>query len=493
MRKLLFSIVAVFLFCALSSCRLPISSLDLNIPFEMTEADRDAQSGSDSGTEKDFCADSWRDSESEDDIRVENETVNDADREEEDSSESSDIIPEPVRRPISIDTIERIVGDRAESFTVGEDRYDIDCKAYRVSDATIADYRWVISELKNEYMRLYTDNGEKGIDGACYQSTFYDEAYTVNVTLYERVGELYLTVEKYRPLSEFQIAPETAVKGTRTTFHMPEMPTVDGSYKFGECEIFRLSNGHFVIVDGAQEFSAEPTVEYLESLTPNGAIPVVDAWFLTHAHPDHAYCVWGIGRDSDLVKRIRVEGFYYTLPDDEGMRRESDYDDLMLQVSNIREALGNFRNSNGLVTAQYKLHGGMRFYFGELEVQVLFTQDQIRPEEYGNKFNDTSTSFKFIVHTEGKDDTTFLIMGDASEAICKKLMKMYQAETLHTTYFQSLHHGNNDCPEFFRYIKPDYLNYTYKSDKKGKDKAGYKYLELTCKGVNCSPCVIEIK
>ena len=312
------------------------------------------------------------------------------------------------------------------------------------------------------------------------------------MTYYSRTKDLYLTVEKYRPLSPYQIAPTAVAKGTGTVFHMPEMPTVNGSYKFGECEIFQLSNGHFVIVDGAQEFSAEPTVEYLENLTPDNEIPIVDAWFLTHAHPDHSYCIWGIGRDEGLVSRIEVEGFYYTWPNDEGMKKESDYSGLMTQVSNVNGAFEKFRGTDGSVTPRYKLHGGMRFYFDELEVQVLFTQDQIRPSEYGNGFNDTSTSFKFIVHTQGYDDTTFLIMGDASSAICKKLMKMYTADTLHTTFFQSLHHGSNDCLEFFEYIKPDYLNYTHKSDEKGKNKAGYKYLASTCKDVFYSPKVIEI-
>lgn len=409
------------------------------------------------------------------------------DNEKQDDSEDN-----PQKEPFKKEDITALIGTTTAKYTVGEDRYDIACDAYHRKNATLEDYRTLVTGLQEKSLTIYTNNGENGIDGACYQTTLFDASYTVNVTYYSRTKDLYLTVEKYRPLSPYQIAPTAIAKVTGTVFHMPEMPTVNGSYKFGECEIFQLSNGHFVIVDGAQEFSAEPTVEYLESLTPDNQIPIVDAWFLTHAHPDHSYCVWGIGRDEKLVSRIKVEGFYYTWPNDEGMKKESDYNDLMTQVSNINGALEKFKDTDGSVTPRYKLHGGMRFYFDELEVQVLFTQDQIRPSEYGNGFNDTSTSFKFIVHTQGYDDTTFLIMGDASSAICKKLMKMYTANTLHTTFFQSLHHGSNDCLEFFEYIQPDYLNYTHKSDEKGKNKAGYKYLASTCKGVNFSPKVIEI-
>lgn len=390
------------------------------------------------------------------------------------------------------DDAKELMGANALAYTVGEDKYDLDCKAYLLKSSSMDAYRSLVSRLESKGLAKYCENGSNGINGECFQTTLYNSEYTVNITFYSRMGELYMTVEKYRALSPFAIAPSAVEQGTDTVFHMPEMPTVNGSYKFGECEIFELSNGHFVIVDGAQEFSAEPTVEYLENLTENGEVPIVDAWFLTHAHPDHSYCIWGIGRDENLVKRIRVEGFYYTWPNDEGMRRESDYSGLLEQVANVNGALENFRTSNGEVSPRYKLHGGMRFYFNELEVQVLFTQDQMMPSEYGNGFNDSSTSFKFVVHTKDKADTTFLIMGDASDALCKKLMAKYEATTLHTTFFQSLHHGNNDSLTFFKYINPDYLNYTHKSDEKGKNKSGYKYLASTCKAVYCSPQIIKI-
>ena len=381
------------------------------------------------------------------------------------------------------------VGTDITTFTVGEDRYDIDCDAYLLKSKTLSDYNTLVTKLLETSLERYTDNGENGIEGECYQTTLYDSDYTVNVTFYTKTGELYMTVEDYRSLSPYQLAPTTAVKGTTTSFHMPELPTVNGSFKFGECEVFQLSSGHFIIVDGAQEFGAEPIVNYLYELT-GGEMPIVDAWFITHAHPDHAYLIWGIGRDPEIVNRIRVDGFYYTWPNDKGVRRESDYSGLQAQIANVNGAMESFRDTDGNVTAKYKLHGGMRFYFGELEAQVLFTQDQIMPSEY-NSFNDSSTSYKFIVRMEDALDVTFLMMGDASSALCKKIMKLYSADTLHTTFFQSLHHGYNDCFEFFKYIRPDYLNYTYKSEM-GSGKAGYEYLKSTCKAVFCQPLAINL-
>ena len=44
--------------------------------------------------------------------------------------------------------------------------------------------------------------------------------------------------------------------------------------------------------------------------------------------------------------------------------------------------------------------------------------------------------------------------------ICNRLMEYYSKSTLHCTFFQSLHHGGNDVPDFFKYVAPDYLIYT---------------------------------
>ena len=220
-------------------------------------------------------------------------------------------------------------------------------------------------------------------------------------------------------------------------------------------------------------------VEYLENIVGEGNTPIVDAWFFTHAHPDHIYCAWGIGRDDDLVGRIKVNGFYYTWPNDSGVRRESDYEGLVEQIGNLNNVIGNFCGEDGNVTPTYKLHGGMIFYIDELKVEILLTQDQLMPNEYQGGFNDSSTSFKFTVYSEGGEETTFLIMGDAHRGVCTKLTDKYDYDTLHTNFFTSLHHGNNDISEFFQFICPDYLIYTHNKHNKS-NSAGYTWLENNC-------------
>lgn len=375
-------------------------------------------------------------------------------------------------------------------YTVGEDTYDLDCYAFRFDNTEQSDFKKAVNALIDNDFTLYATNGDGGINGLCYQATLYNSVFTVNVSRYERTGETYITVEKFRAVSPLQIKPETQIYGTNTVFHEPKHPNNNkGAYAFGEMDIFQLSNKHFVIVDGAQEYSSEMLVEYLENIVGEGNTPIIDAWFFTHAHPDHIYCAWGIGRDEDLVDRIKVNGFYYTWPTDEGVRRESDYDGLVKQIGNLNSVFENFRNDSGEVTPRYKIHAGMTFYTGELKAEVLMTQDQIMPSEYQNGFNDSSTSYKFTIYHEGGEESTFLIMGDAFTPVCNKLMEKYDYETLHTTFFTSLHHGINDVPLFFAFIAPEYIIYTHTNKS---NKSGYKWLDSNCKGVFVAPAVIEL-
>lgn len=342
-----------------------------------------------------------------------------------------------------------IGGTLSDPFIVGEDRFDLDCDAYLISDTTLQMFKDYVASLKKHGFTLHADNGADGIDGMCYQATLYNNDQAVNVTYYEKAKKTYVTVEALRDLSPNQKPQDFSsqvIKDQQVSLYMAPLKA------FGESMIFQLANGHFVIVDGAQEKNSELTVEYLVENAPAGQKPVVDAWVFTHAHPDHIYCAMGIGSNADWVNKIVVEGFYYTWPNDAGVRKEAHYADLCNQISTTAAALKNFKNAAGEVTPQYKIHGGQRYYFTGLEIQVLSTQDQLFPEEYRGGFNDSSTSYRFIF-----GDQDFLIMGDAHHPVCTRLMEFYDTKTLSPTFFQSLHHTGNDVPDFFKYIDPQYF------------------------------------
>ena len=188
-----------------------------------------------------------------------------------------------------------------------------------------------------------------------------------------------------------------------------------------------------------------------------------------------------IGSDPDLVERVIVNGFYYTWPIDAGFRKDSDYVDFMVEsMAKFYPDLDNYRDENGDVTPRYKLHAGMAFYISEIKIDILMTQDQVMPNEYTGGFNDSSTAYKLTIHSKYGAETTFLMLGDSHNGVCNKLMGKYSYDVLHTNFFMSLHHGGNDCTNFFKFICPDYLIYT--SGSKVTSKTGYAWLNANCLG-----------
>ncbi|MBO4213324.1 MAG: hypothetical protein J5894_04335 [Clostridia bacterium] len=360
-------------------------------------------------------------------------------------------------------------GTLSSEYKVGEARYDIDSFARKYTETTDEDFEDYIAILG---ANGYTCHATNDIDGECYQATYYNNEYTVNVAYYAITGETFITAEQKGTLSELQIAPAKQVTSDETIYVSPRLA------EFGECDIFKLSNGHFVVIDGAQKSNAELLIQTLEAYTDGDEKPVVDAWFFTHAHDDHVGACMEIANDPELVERVIVNGFYYTWPIDAGFRKESDYVDFMEAVQKF-SGLVNFRDENDDVTPIYKLHAGMAFYLCDIKVDILLTQDQIMPNEYLGGFNDSSTAFKVTIYTEGAGESTFLILGDAHNGVCNKLMGKYSYDVLHTNFFMSLHHGNNNCEAFFKFIAPDYLIYTSGSKH---TTSGYAWLNANCLG-----------
>ena len=360
-------------------------------------------------------------------------------------------------------------GTLTREYKVGEAKYDIDSFARSYSGTTYEDFDSYLSYLG---ANGYTCHATNDIDGECCQATYYNDEYTVNVAYYAITGETFITAEQKGALSELQKAPAVQVVSDETIYISPRLA------EFGECDIFKLSNGHFIIIDSAQKSNANLLIETLEEYA-GGETPIVDAWFFTHAHDDHVGACVYIGNDPELSERVIVNGFYYTWPTDAGFRKESDYIDFMEAVKKF-SGLSNFRDEDGDVTPIYKLHAGMAFYISEIKVDILMMQDQIMPSEYAGGFNDSSTAFKVTVYTEGGNESTFLILGDAHNGVCNKLMGKYSYDVLHTNFFMSLHHGGNDCTNFFKFICPDYLIYT--SGSKVTSKTGYAWLNANCLG-----------
>ncbi len=238
------------------------------------------------------------------------------------------------------------------------------------------------------------------------------------------------------------------------SMHVSEM------YNWGNSILFKLSNGHFVMNDGATDDDLPYLLDYMESLT-GGEIPVVDAWFFSHLHWDHACVVRPFIDHPEWRERIRVNGFYFSEPSD----AVKDLDKgVYNEIPDIKKAIGLLTTENGETPQIYRLQTGQRYFFSGMTAEVMLAQEQLPLSSYyrtykeGYKdnpskaygyvdgFNGSSTWLRFNI---GSQDV--LIAGDSYFAGMEKMMACYDESMLDFDVFFAPHHGFNTWNAFTDY------------------------------------------
>ena len=191
----------------------------------------------------------------------------------------------------------------------------VDKEGIRVGEAgDYGDNNHVISvdggglNLYQEYLNMfqeagfekYVDNGENGLNNSVYTTTFTSDKYVLTISHVVNIDKTYISVSDVRPLSEHLFYKEEYIadvkQGAQTKLHMMEM------YDFGNSFVYQLKNGHFIIEDGGTEKDAPYLLDFLESLTDEGEKPVIEAWFVSHAHSDHVGALWAIAKNKGYSK-----------------------------------------------------------------------------------------------------------------------------------------------------------------------------------------------
>ena len=140
-----------------------------------------------------------------------------------------------------------------------------------------------------------------------------------------------------------------------------------------------------------------------------------------------------------IAERIIVEGVYFNEKANSGETVEQ----------GIR-GMQNCRTSTGEVTPIYRPQTGQRYYFSDITIDVLHTQEQLPEEEYRGGFNESSTWLLYTI--EGQ---TFLHGGDAGRGAIEVVKGTYDKELLKFDIMATFHHGQNVYDSFV-----DYFDYT---------------------------------
>ncbi|MBQ9545342.1 MAG: MBL fold metallo-hydrolase [Clostridia bacterium] len=222
-------------------------------------------------------------------------------------------------------------------------------------------------------------------------------------------------------------------------------------YYWGDNYVVQLKNGHFIIVDGATDYELSYLLDFLEEMAPEGEKPVVEAWMNTHLHYDH-FCVFRpFIKNPDWVDRVVVEAVYFNEPSDavKGHPQESasHYASIQEQISGIRQAISMLHDSNGNTPVIYRPYIGQRYYFCDITVDIMLSQEMIPCDEYTGGFNDSSNFYMFTM-----DGQKFLEGGDGHRACMKFLMNAYDKEDIQCDFFSALHHGSNTWTDFTAWV-----------------------------------------
>lgn len=340
-------------------------------------------------------------------------------------------------------------GNAGDALDVGMGNYQL-C----IDAATMYDYRSCLDAYLEHGFQSYVNNGARGLQNCVYTESLTNADMTVTVTYLNRLSKLYITAACGQPLSAHlhDVAAETKqiIGNAQTTLHMLEM------FENGNSFLIRLKNGHFIMNDGGLPADLPYFLDYLESLAPAGEKPVIDAWMFSHAHSDHVGLLKGFILSPDQIERICVEGVYLNHP------AQSTVEALYATMEDqwLEAGLPLLRNSAGAVPPVYRLQTGQRYYFHDITVDVVHTQEQLPFTEYSytdraEGYNDTSVWLMYTV--EGQ---RILLTGDADTGSIRKVMEVYPPDFWDMTMYAVPHHGANVEDVFTRICRINTLLYT---------------------------------
>ena len=181
-----------------------------------------------------------------------------------------------------------------------------------VDGATQEEYFAYLETLTQAGFKKHSDNGEDAMEGYAYTAAYTQNNLTVVVSYAIPLEKMYITAAYDLALSDHLIYKDEYVEGisadAETKIHMVELNDI------GACFIIQLKNGHFVVHDGGSDVDTQYFIDYMKELVPGEEKPVIEAWFISHAHEDHYGVINEINNNPKYAAMFLVNGVYYHTP-----------------------------------------------------------------------------------------------------------------------------------------------------------------------------------
>ncbi len=334
--------------------------------------------------------------------------------------------------------IPEFTGGRLDSVTdAGNDSY---VAVY--PESTKEEYSAYLTSLEDAGYTKYFENDMNGNLYAVYKT----DAAVVNAYYIPYSSSVYIVAENaYKTtLPALESENQYTDKGLQSSITQMKLNNVTDSN--GQCHVFRLSDGRFIIVDGGgndpkldprtkkEKTDADNLMELLKGMT-GGEKPVIAAWFITHLHSDHYGVLLQFAKD--YKDAVTVESFVYNFPPASMVNS-----DTTKIEQNVDKAMNAFK------AKKIRAHTGQKYYIANATIEMLMAPEMICPN-YITFYNDTSTVFTVDI-----GGTKTLITGDASPNTSKIMCNMY-GDYLKCDVLQISHHGSLGCSvDFYTFTNP---------------------------------------
>ena len=301
-------------------------------------------------------------------------------------------------------------------------------------------------------------------------ATYYNNDVVIHTYYVDYLSAVRVIVESMSTANLPQ-QEDPYTKITETTFTMMDLDYEAGN--FGNAFIITLEDGSFIVHDGGGTSGQDKTELYntLNKLNKrtDGKI-VIAAWIISHEHWDHFENFYNFC--NTYSSKIVLEQVLYNVA-----RTSINY--------NSYNPGGYVKNGNGNLkgmSIQFKckltkLHTGQRIQIRNLNIECLYTQEDIYPNIL-HKFNDSCMVTRFSV-----DGQRFTILGDIEDDASAIICNMYDKDTLKTDILQVAHHGWGATTKLYNLLKPTVLMWptdqnTYAGQTAGTSSGKYQTIDF---------------
>lgn len=319
-------------------------------------------------------------------------------------------------------------------------------------------FRAYCEKLKGEGYKLLTENEIEGSLFATYVSEEAGQMIYVAFNAYthwEKYGHEYEQALRIvvSPTSDVAVpdaallnpSPSyTKITNSAVTAIALEKGCVGMSYAV------TLEDGRLILFDGgAMGESTTVVADLWETLSklheqahgapPSSTNPIrVAAWVITHSHSDHYNVARNLIKtygDSGLFKLENLIGNFPS--------RSATWPIYNSDIGKMTDggAIEELQRISGCTFL--KVHTGQRYYFANLEIEVITTYDDLNPIR-AHVQNDTNTVLRFSLKKEGAEDYVMMWLGDANLEQSRFMSAMF-GDYVKADMVQVAHHGNTGC------------------------------------------------